>query len=98
MFVSPNPPNNAMLFYMHTKVEFSYPPLMPDNENAADCPTGWKYLPTLALPDGSHNFVDDSVFFNLPSLVDPNESVYGVSCYRQIPVEVFIFEHLKDLN
>lgn len=27
------------------------------------------------------------MFFNLPSLTDPTESVYGVSCYRQIPVE-----------
>lgn len=44
-------------------------------------------MPTLALPDGSHNFIEDSVFFNLPSLEEPNESVYGVSCYRQIPVE-----------
>lgn len=44
-------------------------------------------MSTLALPDGSHNFVEDTVFFNLPSLTDPTESVYGVSCYRQIPVE-----------
>ncbi|KAG4068657.1 hypothetical protein HA402_002348 [Bradysia odoriphaga] len=68
------------------QVEFSYPPLIadkPDNE----CPSGWKYLPTLALPDGSHNFCEDSVYFNLPSLTIPNKSVYGVSCYRQIPVE-----------
>lgn len=41
-----------------------------------------------ALPDGSHNFQEDSVYFNLPSLTNPNKSVYGVSCYRQIPVEV----------
>lgn len=52
-----------------------------------ECPSGWKYLSTLALPDGSHNFAEDTVFFNLPSLTDPTESVYGVSCYRQIPVE-----------
>lgn len=91
MFVLPNPQIMPCCFFIHTKVEFSYPPLMPDNENAADCPNGWKYLPTLGLPDGSHNFYEDSVFFNLPSLVDQNESVYGVSCYRQIPVEVYSF-------
>lgn len=51
-----------------------------------ECPSGWKYLSTLALPDGSHNFMEDTVFFNLPSLTDPSESVYGVSCYRQISV------------
>lgn len=56
--------------------------------NSADCPAGWKYLPTLALPDGSHNFSEDSVFFNLPSLEERNKTVYGVSCYRQIPVDV----------
>lgn len=56
-------------------------------EDTSECPAGWKYLPTLALPDGSHNFVEDTVFFNLPSLTDPRGTIYGVSCYRQIPVE-----------
>lgn len=72
------------------QVEFAYPPLMPDNDDGSECcPAGWKYLPTLGLPDGSHNFFEDSVFFNLPSLLDPNETVFGVSCYRQIAVEVW---------
>lgn len=71
------------------KVEFSYPPLVSGGDNTA-CPPGWKYLPTLGIPDGSHNFVEDSVFFNLPSLTDPKETVYGVSCYRQISVDVNI--------
>lgn len=69
------------------QVEFSYPPLIPGTEGRNECPSGWKYLPTLALPDGSHNFSEDTVFFNLPSLLDPTDSIYGVSCYRQIPVE-----------
>lgn len=69
------------------QVEFSYPPLIPDTTGKNECPSGWKYLPTLALPDGSHNFGEDTVFFNLPSLTEPTESVYGVSCYRQIPIE-----------
>lgn len=56
--------------------------------DALDCPTGWKYLPTLGLPDGSHNFTADTVFFNLPSLVERKATVFGVSCYRQIPVDV----------
>lgn len=60
---------------------------MAGSSGKNECPSGWKYLSTLALPDGSHNFVEDTVFFNLPSLTDPTESVYGVSCYRQIPVE-----------
>ncbi|KAH8411857.1 hypothetical protein KR215_012119 [Drosophila sulfurigaster] len=69
------------------QVEFSHPPLIAGSTGRNECPSGWKYLPTLALPDGSHNFVEDTVFFNLPSLFEPAASIYGVSCYRQIPVE-----------
>ncbi|KAH8275058.1 hypothetical protein KR018_005189 [Drosophila ironensis] len=69
------------------QVEFSHPPLVAGSAGRGECPSGWKYLPTLALPDGSHNFREDTVFFNLPSLFEPAASVYGVSCYRQIPVE-----------
>ncbi|XP_017851597.1 late secretory pathway protein AVL9 homolog [Drosophila busckii] len=69
------------------QVEFSHPPLIAGSSGRNECPSGWKYLPTLALPDGSHNFVEDTVFFNLPSLLEPAASIYGVSCYRQIPVE-----------
>jgi hypothetical protein len=75
------------------QIEFAYPPLVttPNSNNPSDepvCPSGWKYLPTLALPDGSHNFYKDSAFFNIPSLTDPQKSIYGVSCFRQIAVEV----------
>ncbi|KRF82475.1 late secretory pathway protein AVL9 homolog isoform X1 [Drosophila virilis] len=69
------------------QVEFSHPPLIAGSTGRNECPSGWKYLPTLALPDGSHNFMEDTVFFNLPSLFEPAASIYGVSCYRQIPVE-----------
>ena len=67
-------------------MEYSFPPLLEGDPHA--CPAGWKYLPTLALPDGSHNFDEDTVFFHLPSLSDPKQTVYGISCFRQIPVEV----------
>jgi hypothetical protein len=67
------------------QVEYSFPPLLEGDPHA--CPAGWKYLPTLALPDGSHNFDEDTVFFHLPSLSDPKQTVYGISCFRQIPVE-----------
>lgn len=69
------------------QVEFSHPPLISGSTGRNECPSGWKYLPTLALPDGSHNFAEDTVFFNLPSLYEPAASIYGVSCYRQIRVE-----------
>ncbi|KAF5307941.1 hypothetical protein FQR65_LT06508 [Abscondita terminalis] len=67
------------------QVEYSFPALVPDAPN--ECPPGWKYLPTLALPDGSHNYDEDTVYFHLPSLTDSKKTVYGISCYRQIPVE-----------
>lgn len=67
------------------QVEYSFPPLVPGTPN--ECPLGWKYLPTLALPDGSHNYDEDTVYFHLPSLNDPKRTIYGISCFRQIPVE-----------
>lgn len=67
------------------QVEFSFPALVPEAPN--ECPLNWKYLPSLALPDGSHNFDEDTVFFHLPSLTDPKCTVYGISCFKQIPVE-----------
>nr|CAI5868838.1 unnamed protein product [Callosobruchus analis] len=67
------------------QVEYSFPDLYPGHPN--ECPPGWKYLPTLALPDGSHNYDTDTVFFHLPSLTSPKQTVYGISCFRQIPVE-----------
>lgn len=79
---SPKPLLHILVVGFHHKkgcqVEFSYPALA----------SSWKYFPTLALPDGSHNFSRDSVYFNLPSLSSPSETIFGVSCYRQIPVEV----------
>ncbi|CAH1115417.1 unnamed protein product [Psylliodes chrysocephalus] len=67
------------------QVEYSFPELVPGHPN--ECPPGWKYLPTLALPDGSHNYDEDTVFFHLPSLTKPMQTIYGISCFRQIPVE-----------
>lgn len=67
-----------------SKVDYSHPPLFadkPNGDSVTECPDGWKYLPTLALPDGSHNFAEDTVFFNLPSLKDPRKTIYGISCY-----------------
>ncbi|KAK7793388.1 hypothetical protein R5R35_009268 [Gryllus longicercus] len=87
-----NPILHVVVVGFHHKkgcqVEYSFPPLIegaPPDSNV--CPSGWKYLPTLALPDGSHNFDEDTVYFHLPSLTDPKQTVYGISCFRQIPVE-----------
>uniref|UniRef100_A0A8C6SIM2 AVL9 cell migration associated n=1 Tax=Neogobius melanostomus TaxID=47308 RepID=A0A8C6SIM2_9GOBI len=67
------------------QVEFSYPPLVPDAEHDSGLlPEEWRYLPFLALPDGAHNYQEDTVFFHLPPLSAEQKCVYGVSCYRQI--------------
>lgn len=78
-----------------SQVEYSFPPLVPGSKDQTECPTGWKYLPTLALPDGSHNYDDDTVYFHLPSLSHPRKTVYGISCFRQIPVEVRFLTRVK---
>ncbi|XP_029781176.1 late secretory pathway protein AVL9 homolog isoform X2 [Suricata suricatta] len=67
------------------QVEFSYPPLIPgDGHDSHTLPEEWKYLPFLALPDGAHNYQEDTVFFHLPPRNGYGATVYGISCYRQI--------------
>ncbi|XP_054621586.1 late secretory pathway protein AVL9 homolog isoform X2 [Dunckerocampus dactyliophorus] len=67
------------------QVEFSYPPLMLQEGHESNMlPEEWKYLPFLALPDGAHNYQEDTVYFHLPPLSGNTKCVYGVSCYRQI--------------
>ncbi|KAG5849902.1 hypothetical protein ANANG_G00076610 [Anguilla anguilla] len=67
------------------QVEFSYPPLLlEESHDSSALPEEWKYLPFLALPDGAHNYQEDTVYFHLPPLHEGLKCVYGVSCYRQI--------------
>uniref|UniRef100_A0A452ER26 AVL9 cell migration associated n=1 Tax=Capra hircus TaxID=9925 RepID=A0A452ER26_CAPHI len=67
------------------QVEFSYPPLIPgDGHDSHSLPEEWKYLPFLALPDGAHNYQEDTVFFHLPPRNGNGATIYGISCYRQI--------------
>ncbi|KHJ89838.1 hypothetical protein OESDEN_10329 [Oesophagostomum dentatum] len=68
------------------QVEFSYPKLDGDGEGGL--PDEWTNLPSLALPDGAHNSISDTIFFILPSKEHPGEAVFGISCYRQIAAEV----------
>ncbi|XP_062860085.1 late secretory pathway protein AVL9 homolog [Trichomycterus rosablanca] len=66
------------------QVEFSYPPISDEGHDSNVLPHEWKYLPFLALPDGAHNYQEDTVYFHLPPLSEELKCVYGVSCYRQI--------------
>ena len=83
-------------------VEFSHPPLQIATQQASKehnsitslLPREWRCLPYLALPDGCHNYEEDSVYFSLPGLPDSSyqsvdESsqcsvVHGVACCRQL--------------
>ena len=76
-------------------VEFVYPPLRQQEQEpdhviqslTSSLPAEWRHLPHLALPDGSHNYEKDSVYFTLPSASSPTGCVHGVACCRQIPTQ-----------
>ncbi|XP_047021190.1 late secretory pathway protein AVL9 homolog [Helicoverpa zea] len=89
MSVINEPVLNIIVVGFHHKkgcqVEHCYPELVPGHPS--ELPPAWRHLPALALPDGSHNYLSDTIFFNLPGLTEPAHTVYGVSCFRQIPVE-----------
>lgn len=80
--------NIIVVGFHHKKgcqVEHCYPEIIPGHPN--ELPASWRHLPALALPDGSHNYHSDTIFFNLPGLTEPAHTVYGISCFRQIPIE-----------
>ncbi|RWS28873.1 hypothetical protein B4U80_11092, partial [Leptotrombidium deliense] len=78
-------------------IEYSYPPLSEqqsvngDDSNAvysnARLPLIWKTLPSLALPDGAHNYDKDTIYFTLPHPERAGSTIFGISCYRQIDAE-----------
>lgn len=63
----------------------------PNSGDLYELPKKWRHMPSLALPDGSHNYEQDYVYFHLEdtepdkySKKQPNNTIFGVSCYRQI--------------
>ena len=73
------------------QVEYAHPPLIPGGLNtSSELPSQWRNLPSLALPDGSHNWEQDTSYFHLPALHDPRKTVFGISCYRQIQAEKLV--------
>uniref|UniRef100_A0A7N6B6S5 UDENN domain-containing protein n=1 Tax=Anabas testudineus TaxID=64144 RepID=A0A7N6B6S5_ANATE len=57
------------------QVEFSYPPLMPDEGHDSNLlPEEWKYLPFLALPDGAHNYQEGTSRLQCS----------GVTCFNEL--------------
>ena len=53
--------------------------------STSSLPHEWRHLPHLALPDGCHNYEQDSVYFTLGS--DGARRLYGVACCRQIETQ-----------
>nr|CAB3224799.1 late secretory pathway protein AVL9 homolog [Phallusia mammillata] len=69
------------------QVEYAYPPLIDgEPHDSTNVPNEWKYLPSLVLPDGAHNYNEDTIYFHLPPRehYEKQTTVFGVSCYRQI--------------
>ncbi|CAI9727784.1 Hypothetical predicted protein [Octopus vulgaris] len=84
-----NPILHVIVVGFHHKkgcqVEYSYPPLIEGNSvDSHELPDEWRHLPSLALPDGAHNYTKDTIFFHLPSRDGEYSTVYGVSCYQQM--------------
>jgi len=93
----------AVVEFHHKKgcqVEFVYPPFSDEHgSNSNFLPEEWKHLPGLALPDGSHNFPQDTCFFHLPPRDNytMKTTVFGVSCYRQVSADSLTVK-LKDIT
>ncbi|CEQ40758.1 SPOSA6832_02416 [Sporobolomyces salmonicolor] len=63
-------------------IEFAWPPELERNDELN------RNLPFLALPDGAHAREEDYSYFHLlvPS-IHPRQTVFGISCNRQIPAD-----------
>ena len=60
-----NPVLHVLVIGFHHRkgcqVEYSWPPLIQENDcRSANLPAQWKHLPSLALPDGAHNYDADT--------------------------------------
>ncbi|XP_076360717.1 late secretory pathway protein AVL9 homolog [Tachypleus tridentatus] len=87
-----NPVLHVVVVGFHHKkgcqVDYSYPPLLKGQPfDSSELPECWKHLPSLALPDGAHNCEKETIYFHLPSVDCPQQTVYGISCYRQMNAE-----------
>ena len=60
-----NPVLHVLVIGFHHRkgcqVEYSWPPVIPENgSRSSNLPAQWKHLPSLALPDGAHNYDADT--------------------------------------
>ena len=60
-----NPVLHVLVIGFHHRkgcqVEYSWPPVIPESgSRSSNLPAQWKHLPSLALPDGAHNYDADT--------------------------------------
>lgn len=90
----------VLIGFHHKKgcvIEYCYPPLHNNDGEDYDpastfLPAKWHALPSLAMPDGAHNFSEDVVYFHLPPLTTDvsshaDETIYCVSYCRQVDAD-----------
>lgn len=86
------PPLDPSLFQKEPQNEASQQKQNLDEKDilfeSVQLPSIWQTLPSLAIPDGAHNFDSDTVFFHLPQADDWTKTAYCVACYRQIATKV----------
>ncbi|CAO1338135.1 unnamed protein product [Diamesa serratosioi] len=80
--------SSILLIGFHHKkgwqIEYEFPTREKEKSHYEDS------IPTLALPDQSHKFQQDTVFFSLPtSSTTDIQPVYGVACFFQISAESY---------
>lgn len=78
------------------QIDYCYPPMnwanvpictdsnVIEDGSCGQLPNVWKTLPSVALPDGAHNYDRDTIYFHLPHPGKPGQTVFGISCYRQV--------------
>ena len=92
------------------QVDYCYPPLedpqnggqvFPTPNKPITLPSCWKTLPLLCLPDGSHNYGSDTIYFTMPDRDQPTKNefeedagqlggiktIFGTACFRQIQAD-----------
>lgn len=84
------------------QIDYCFPPMRWDEANVTSLdkpdtaigddscgrlPNAWKTLPSVALPDGAHNYDRDTIYFHLPHPIKTGRTVFGISCYRQVATD-----------
>lgn len=73
------------------QVDYCYPPLDPNgpvfstSTNPISLPSCWKTLPLICLPDGSHNYDSDTIYFTMPDNVQHNSELITNQHYKTTP-------------